>query len=452
MNPRLVAYQTLLHATQKNLHPDAILRVTLSRSGLNPSDKALATELVYGVLRWQGLIDWHIGNLSRIPIERIELPVKVLLRLGIYQIVFLDRVPNYAAVNEVVKIARATQPKHIVSFVNAILRNASKIHPNWKLPNPEKEKLKYLAIKTAHPQWFIEKLLKTMSFEEVEAICNANNLLPPLVVRVSKGSREEVMERFEKLHCSVSPTFYSPLGLAIRGLRADISEFDLYKEGFVQVQDEASQLVPYLVAPKKGERILDLCCGFGVKSTQIGALMENEGFVLAVDISSWKLEALRENAKRLEVSIIETLCEDVMALEPAKIGLFDKVLLDAPCTGWGTIRRNPDIKWKTHPRDPWRMSRTQEALLEKASSFVKPGGTLTYATCTIFDDENEKVVQKFQEKFGWEIVPAYHIFREVFGDYAERLRDLTDGSYFRTVTYKHNIDGFFGVTFKKPAS
>lgn len=449
----MAAYQVLLHVEKRKVHPDELLRTILARYGyLSSVDRALTTELVYGVLRWRGRLDWHIAQLSKVPLEKIDFPVKVLLRLGIYQLLLLDRVPSYAAVNEMVKIARSTQPRHVVSFVNAILRRASDFgHEGWQFPDPTKEPVKYLAVMTSHPEWLIEKLLKSMSLEEVKAFCEANNVVAPLVLRVEKISRDEVIRCFRENVPSLThvyPARYAPQGVIIRGLRSDISETELYRSGIIQMQDEASQLVAYLVDPSPGERILDLCCGFGVKSAQLASLMQNRGEIVAVDISSWKLEALRENMARLGISIVKPANSDVLELDVAKLGLFDRVLLDAPCTGWGTVRRNPDIKWKTHPRDPWRMSRLQRDLLVKASQFVRPGGTLTYSTCSIFADENDNVVLEFTRSSGWEEIPAGELLGRVLSS-PEDVKALTDGKFFRTFPHVHGTDGFFGVTWRR---
>ncbi|MGC8719353.1 MAG: 16S rRNA (cytosine(967)-C(5))-methyltransferase RsmB [Thermodesulforhabdaceae bacterium] len=454
MTARMAAYQVLLHVEKRKVHPDELLRTILSRYGhLSPADRALTTELVYGVLRWRGRLDWHIGQLSKVPLEKIDFPVKVILRLGLYQLLFLNRVPSYAAVNEMVKIARATQPRHIVSFINAILRKASDLgHDGWRFPDPVKEPIRHLAVMASHPEWLIEKLLKSMNFDEVKAFCEANNVVAPLVLRVEKMSREEVISWFKENLPSIadiSPARYAPKGVILRGIRSDITETELYKLGIVQIQDEASQLVAYLVNPSPGERVLDLCCGFGVKSAQLASLMENKGEIIAVDISSWKLEVLRENMARIGISIVEPVNSDVLELDVARLGLFDRVLLDAPCTGWGTVRRNPDIKWKSHPRDPWRMSKLQRELLLKASQFVRPGGTLTYSTCSIFPDENDNVAEEFTRSHGWTEIPAGELLRKAISR-SEDVEALTDGAFFRTMPHIHGTDGFFGVTWQRP--
>lgn len=453
MTPRALAYHVLLHIEQKPVHPDALLRALLrGHPHLAPNDRALVTELVYGTLRWQGRLDWHIEQLSNIPFRKIALPVKVLLRLGLYQLFFLDRVPDHAAVNETVRIARATQPKYIVSFVNGVLRQATRIHPSdWKWPDPTTNPLKYISITTSHPMWFVEKLATFLSFEEIRRICDANNQVAPLVFRVNPSgeSVERVMAWFRNQGCTVNAGKYVNNAVRVWGMREDLSESEPFRKGWVQVQDEASQLVGYMVYPHPGERVLDLCSGYGVKATQLALIMGNRGEIIAVDSAAWKLDALKENAFRLGASIITTHTADIRSVGVEEMGLFDRVLLDAPCTGWGTVRRNPDIKWKTHPRDPWRMAQLQWDLLSHAAHFVRPGGTLTYATCSIFNEENDQIATRFEESFGWT--------RTIWGgagtapdSVSPQVVEVIRGGYIKTRPDIHDVDGFFIITWQKP--
>ncbi|SFM65417.1 16S rRNA (cytosine(967)-C(5))-methyltransferase RsmB [Thermodesulforhabdus norvegica] len=454
MTPRALAYHVLLHIEQKNVHPDKLLRALLKNHPyLSPADRALITELVYGTLRWQGRLDWHVQKLSRVSFEKIKPEVRVLLRLGLYQLFFLNRIPDHAAVNETVRIARATQPRYIVSFVNGILREAARRGPDeWEWPDPEREPGKFIAVTTSHPLWFVEKLAKKFPYDEIVEICEANNRVAPLVFRFhpEKVSLETLSDWFRERSCSVEEGRYLRNALRVKGLREDLSQMEPFVKGWIQVQDEASQLVGYMVYPLAGERVLDLCCGHGVKTTQLAFLMEGKGEIVAVDSAAWKLESLEENARRLGVSIITPLVSDVRSLSADEIGLFDRVLLDAPCTGWGTVRRNPDIKWKTHPRDPWRISRLQWDLLSHASLFVQPGGTLTYATCSIFDEENLEVAVKFEKSFGWS--------RKIWGgnkgirpgDLLPEVDEIVRDGYIQTFPHRHDVDGFFVITWERP--
>ena len=394
INARRLAYQVLLNLEKQASYPDRLMRAALQRHpDLKDEDRALLTELVYGVLRWQGTLDWHIDQLSNIKPRKIAPEIRILLRLALYQILYLTRIPDHAAVNETVKIAKASQPPHLAGFVNAILREAIRREGKWEWPSPESEPDEYLAVTTSHPQWFVQRCLKEFGFEETQSLCQANNTVAPLVLRVNPRMilPSELVERLREEAVEAEPSPYFPDAVRLSGLRQDLAGLPSYQEGWIHVQDEASQLVSLILDPHPGERILDICAGFGGKTTHIGLLMGNSGEIVAVDQSSWKLQELQQNARRQGLTIITTIAGNALELLPEQLGSFDRVLLDAPCSGFGTLRRKPDIKWRRHPKDPYRFSQLQKELLDRASLFVRKGGILVYATCTVFSEEDEGV-------------------------------------------------------------
>jgi 16S rRNA (cytosine967-C5)-methyltransferase len=440
INARTLAFQVLLHMEQKVAYPDRLIRSTLARHELlEDRERALLTELVYGVLRRQGWLDWHIDRLSRIRPDKILPPVRILLRLALYQIFFLDRVPPHAAVNEAVKMARATQPRYIWGFVNALLREAIRRGDNWDRPSPEKDPVEYLAVETSHPAWFADRCIRELGFEEARDLCMADNTVAPVVLRVNplKTTAAEVMKILEQSGIDFEPSPWVPGAVRVSGMRQDLTRMPMFKDGLVQVQDEASQLVSTVVAPRPGERVLDLCAGFGGKSTHLGLIMANAGEIVAVEKHAWKVEELRENAARQGLTVVHPVARDALEVDEGEIGLFDRVLLDAPCSGLGTLRRNPDIKWRLHVKDPYRFSRLQGQLLERASRFVRPSGVMVYATCTLFSEENEDVVSGFvQAHADWE-------FESVEQFLPENCRALVQGTFLRSWPHRHGIDGFF---------
>lgn len=443
---RQLAYQILLNIARNVSHPDRLIRTMLDRhSLLEDRDRALLTELVYGVLRWQGRLDWHIDLLSKVKPSRIDPAVRILLRLSLYQILFLDRIPSHAAVNEAVKIAKSTQPAHLAGFVNAVLREAIRRNGHWSLPTSENDPPEYLAVTTSHPRWLAQRYLKELGLAEAERLCEANNQIAPMVLRVNslKATATRVMEWLRENGFEVEPSPYLPDAVRAHGLRHDVARFPIYESGWIQVQDEASQLVSHLMSPRPGERVLDLCSGFGGKATHQAILLGNEGEILAVDRSAWKLEELRQNAERQGARIISVLDGDVLELLPEQLGTFDRVLLDAPCSGFGSLRRNPDIKWRRNLKDPYRFGTLQKGLLQRASSFVKTGGVLVYATCTLFAEENEEVANHFMESSpGWEL--------EAAGQYLpESCKSMTEGPFLKTWPHRHGIDGFFGARWRR---
>jgi 16S rRNA (cytosine967-C5)-methyltransferase len=449
INARTLAYQILLHLDRSSSHPDRLIRSMLDRhSRMEERERALMTELVYGVLRWQGRLDWHIDRLSSVKPAKVNPSVRLLLRLALYQILFLDRVPSHASVNETVKMAKGSQPSHVVGFVNAILREAIRRESRWTFPSMEEDPEGCLAVATSHPPWLVRRLLQQYGFDEARKICEANNSVAPMVLRVNTlaATASEVLKWLEEQEIAASPSPYLPEAVRISGLRRDVSHLEIFRKGWVQVQDEASQLVSLLASPRPGERVMDLCAGFGGKSTHLAILMENRGKITAVDKSAWKLEDLRENAARQGVDIIDTHACDALDLSPEGAGTYDRVILDAPCTGSGTIRRNPDIKWRCHPKDPFRSSRVQSSLLDHAALFVNPGGVLIYSTCSIFDEESTQVAAQFGESHPeWSREPAVDFI-------PESCRPFEDGPYLRTWPHRHGTDGFFVARWRNQGS
>jgi 16S rRNA (cytosine967-C5)-methyltransferase len=446
INARTLAFQILLHIDRDASHPDRLIRSTLSRHELlEERDRALLTELVYGVLRWRGRLDWHIDRLSRTNPSKISPAIRILLRLALYQVLMLDRIPDHAAVNEAVEIAKQSQPAYLVKFVNGVLREALRHRDDWSWPEPGAEPDKYVAVTTAHPEWFVRRLLQEYGLDETLDICAANNTIAPMTLRVNalRSAADEVLRWCAERGIEAEPSGFLDSAIRLSGLRRDLAGTSIYRDGLVQVQDEASQMVSMLVAPEPGDRVLDLCAGFGGKSTHLGILMGNQGEIVSVDHSAWKLEELRKNAQRQGVNVIEPRAADILEFSPGKEGAFDRVLLDAPCTGFGTLRRNPDIKWRRHVKDPRRFARIQMEMLDHAGLFVKQGGVLVYSTCTLFREENEVVAEHFTSTHpDWEIESA--------GDHLpDACRGMADGPYFHSWPHRHHVDGFFAARWKR---
>lgn len=443
---RLLAYRILLHLDQKPSQPDRLIRALVDRhSEMEARDRALLTELVYGTLRWQARLDWHIDELSRIPARKIRPGIRIILRLGLYQLLFLERVPVHAAIDEAVKIAKSFHPAHLAGFVNGLLREAARRGDRWEWPSAEADPVRYLSVTTSHPAWFVRRLLNELNFDEVRRVCEANNHVAPLTLRVNglKTDAGRALERLRSHGFLVEPSPYLDDALRIRSMRSDLSRLAEFSEGWLQVQDEASQLIGRLVSPRPGERVLDLCAGFGGKTTHMAALMGDRGQVFAVDASAWKLEELTKNAARQGIHGITPLSGDLMHLSVGEVGRFDRVLLDAPCTGLGTLRRNPDIKWRRHPKDPYRFSQLQKQYIQKAADLVREGGVLVYATCSVLSEENEEVADHFMAtQPGWTLEPVESIL-------PESCRAMTQRGYFKSRPDLHDVDGFFGARWRK---
>lgn len=417
------------------------------RRPLKQRDRALATELVLGVLRWRGRLDWVIDHLSKTPVHKMDPLVLDIIRLGLYQILFLSRIPISAAVNDSVELAKEKAPFWVVRFVNAVLRSAEGRAKEIPLPTDADDPVSAIAIGESHPCWMIKRWLKRMGIEETRRLCRANNQIPPVTARVNtlKVSRERLLRSLTGYVNKISQTRFSPDGLALRGLKRAIADMPAFQEGWFQVQDEAAQLVSYLLGPRPGETILDACAGRGGKTGHIAQLMKDSGTIKAMDRQAWKLQALEASMRRLGVSNVTTWHHDLS--EPMGedlAGTFDRILVDAPCSGLGVVRRRPDIKWRKQEEDLARLQRKQEDLLASLAPLVKRGGCLVYSVCSLEPEEGERVAEDFLKSQTDFVIDCSST------GLAEMDERLVDGSgIFRSVPHKHDMDGFFAVRLKK---
>jgi len=448
MNARAIAMHTLMQVARRGSFPDVLLDIYFKEHPkLDSRDRALVTELVYGVLRWQGRLDWIIDQEIKITPNKVDFPVRLILRLAAYQLIFLNRIPAAAAVHQAVELTKASQPKHVVRFVNGVLRTISRKSRLLREAEPEGSVEQRLAILYSYPLWLVQRWLTHLGSEETESFCQAGNEIPPTTVRVNtlKITVAAMAAAFKKLDFFVESGKFVSEALHLRAIRTDLSSLAHYERGEFQVQDEASQLVAHLLQPQPGERILDACAGLGAKTTHLAQLMENQGKIVALDNQGWKLTRLMENAQRLEVSCIEPVEMDVLELEPSGEEFsFDRILLDAPCSGLGVIRRNPDIKWKVKPKDFRRLHLVQKQMLEKLAPLLKVGGILLYATCTVSKEENEETVQGFlAEHPDYQLESARPYLPPGIAGVVNRSGAV------QTWPHKHGVDGFFAARLRR---
>jgi len=412
---------------------------------LTDLDKAFAREIVYGVLRWRGRLDWIIAAYSRIKPSRLERAILAILRMGAYQILFMDRVPASAAVDESVKLAKGLQKKEATAFVNGILRGIAEGRKEITYPDLQTNPIEYIAAFHSHPAWLVRRWVEQFGREETIALCSANNQFPPLTVRVNtlKGTRAEVIERLHNEQIEASPTPFSPVGLCIKDPPA-LATWGLLQQGWLQVQDEAAQLVSLVLAPKPGERILDLCAAPGGKTTHMGQLMQNQGEIVAVDVSPAKLQRVQENCRRLGISMVKAMALDATRPLPFPSGSFDGCLVDAPCTGLGTLRRHPEGKWRIKEQDILRLQEMQNQILRQAAPLVRQGGVLVYSTCTLTQEENEGMIEAFlseHKEFSLE---------NASGLLPRGCEGLVDEKgCLRTLPHRHGTDGFFAARMRR---
>ena len=412
---------------------------------LTDLDQAFVREVVYGVMRWQGKLDWIISAYSHIKPHRMERAVIIILRIGAYQILFMDRVPPRAAVDESVKLAKGIKKQDAVPFVNGILRGIAEGRKEVSYPDLHTNPLDHIATFYSHPLWIVRRWVDQWGVEETIALCQADNQIPPFTVRVNtlKGSREKVINQLRDEKIEATPTPFSPLGIAITN-PPPLDTWGLLQGGLLQVQDEAAQLVSILLAPQPGERVLDVCAAPGGKTTHLAQLMGDQGEIVAMDVSQPKLGLLQENCRRLGITIVQTLTHDATTPLPFPPASFDRVLVDVPCTGLGTLKRNPDGKWRVKEADIPRLQQIQGKILTQAATMVKKEGVLVYSTCTMTSEENGGVIEAFlseRKEFRLEDVSlALPPGCEVMVDSA---------GYLRTLPHRHGMDGFFAARIRR---
>ena len=415
----------------------------LTKGNLSGPDRGLFAELVFGVLRRQGTLDHILSGLLAQPLARQEPQVLIFLRLGLYQLLYLDRIPESAAVNESVNLAKQILPRSS-GLVNAVLRNYLRHKDSVTYPDPVAAPAAYIAARHSHPAWLVKQWFSQIGEAETELLAEASSLQPPLTLRANTllTTRSDLLDKFAANGITASPCRFSPSGILVEG-RHHIPGLPGFREGLFSVQDEASQMAGILLDPQPGERVLDTCAAPGGKSTHLAQLMDNRGELLAMDVSGSKLPLIQEAAQRLGITIISTRSADLLQSGALPADAFDRVLLDAPCSGLGVIRRNPEAKWRLTPEDVTRLAATQKVMLKNAIRMLKPGGVLVYSTCSTTLEENEDVVRDFLSRHPHCVLENLN---EIFPDYRELF---TEDGMFRAWPHRSNMDGFFSARIRK---
>ena len=359
---------------------------------LQPADRALCHELVLGVLRWQRYLDKIVEHFSKRRIASLDPAVRIALRLGLYQLRFLTRIPASAAVNESVSLVRVARLSSATAFVNALLRRAvreAEYDPAAEVSDP----LERIAVQTSHPVWLIDRWATSFGVAEAEAFAQANNVVPPAAFRVvsTKANESEVLSKLRTAGATLERSAIVKGAWRVSGATSLLRE--LSTAGEIYLQDEASQLVAQIVDAKPGERVLDLCAAPGGKTTQMADHSGDRALIIAGDISTARMTTIIATMRLHELESIKPVLLDATEQLPFAPRSFDKVLVDAPCSGTGTLRRNPEIRWRLSPSDITQLAAQQKRILRNAIEMVKPGGSLIYSTCSVEPDENEQVIQ-----------------------------------------------------------
>ncbi len=409
-------------------------------------DRAFATELAYGALRFQKTIDWILGQFVKKPLDAQTATVRNILRLGVYQLFYMDRVPDSAACNEGAEMARKYGHPGQVSFVNGVLRSILRHRSGITLPSLDDDPVTHIAIKYSHPVWLVERWLKEFGMEDTILLCRANNMPAPNVIRTNtlKITRDGLVDRLIEEGLAAKETAYAPEGIIIDGF-SSIGAMAAFQEGLFLVQDESSMLASLAVGPEPGSTVIDACSAPGGKATHLAQLMGNRGEIFAFDVHPHKLALIKDNSARLGIDIIQEIAADAAGLAERYYGIADYVLVDAPCSGLGVLRRRPDARWRKEPGQITGLVKLQAEILDSAARCVKDQGILVYSTCTITREENLGQIEDF--------LTGHPEF--VMDDLTGLLPRVPDegkamaGGYLQLLPHRHDLDGFFIARMRK---
>jgi 16S rRNA (cytosine967-C5)-methyltransferase len=380
----------------RGAYTDVALRQALGASDLDRRERAFITECVYGVVRWRGRIDWLLAQVCRHPLDALTPWVRNTLRLGVYQCVWMERVPPWAAVHEAVELARRFGHAGTARLVNGVLRTLLRRHQDYKLPDATTQPAAHLAVAFSHPEWLVARWLQRYGWERTRALCEANNRPAGIALRTNTLRTTPAMLaqrlRQEGLR-QVAPSRLLPEALIVRGT-ARLDALPSYQEGLFQVQDEGAMLVAPLCRVHPGQWVLDACAAPGGKATHLAQLMQDTGHILACDVQRGRLRLLCDNVARLRLSSITTIVADATRPLPVRMR-FDRILVDALCSGLGVLRRHPDIKWRKTPADLVALQAMQLRLLHAQHQMLAPDGVLVYSVCSHEPEETHEVVARF---------------------------------------------------------
>ena len=391
---RITALRVLVSCRSNGAWADAALKAQISRDGLSGPDAALCSRIVYGVMQHQMLLDFYIGAYCSQKPDHLQPPLLEILRIGAYQILFLDKIPDSAAVNTSVELAKLSKRGQASGLVNAVLRKISQNKESLP-PIPDRNEIQRLSIQYSHPKWLTKRMVTLLGREEAERFLASNNEIAPLTIQVNplKTTTESLTEELRQAGIEVHPHAWVPDCLELSGT-GDLTALPAFRDGKFLVQDPAARLVSLIANIRPGLKVLDVCAAPGGKSLSAAFAMTGQGDILSCDLHENKLKRIQESADRLGADIITTRAADGRVFQPEWEAAFDVVLVDAPCSGLGIIRKKPDTRYKKAD-DLFTLPVIQSAILNNSARYVRPGGTLVYSTCTILPEENEQVTQAF---------------------------------------------------------
>ncbi|OMD93263.1 16S rRNA (cytosine(967)-C(5))-methyltransferase [Paenibacillus odorifer] len=430
----------MVKVEQQGAYSNLLLNSSLQKATLSKEDAGLVTELVYGSISRMNTLDYVLEGFVSKGIAKLQPWVRNLLRLSLYQIMYLDRIPSHAAVNEAVNIAKKKGHQGISGMVNGVLRSVLRAGDLPVLPEGLSQAQR-ISILYSHPLWLVERWITEYGVDTAEAICASNNEPPAVSVRANTTmiSREALLNQMIEQGLQASASEVSPYGIVVKG-GGNLALTSWYRDGYLSVQDESSMLVAEAVAPEPGMRVLDCCAAPGGKTAHMGELMKDEGSIYANDLHLHKAKLISDQAERLGLDCVSTGSADALELEHTlEHQSFDRILLDAPCSGLGVIRRKPDLKWRKQPEDVASVASLQRELLQSVSKLLKPGGILVYSTCTTEQAENSEVVADFLKQN-----PDFTAvtFASTLWDRLEGTA-LAEGEGIQLLPHHYGSDGFY---------
>lgn len=438
---RSVAHDVLLRVEADDAFADVVLAHRLATATLSAEDRALATRLVYGVLAWQGRLDHHLAQLVRGgDVASLDPPVRAALRLGLFQLVLLERIPAYAAVDASVRLAGGSG-RGARGLVNAVLRRAAREGRTLPLPTDPADPTVRLAVEWSHPRWLVERWRREIGADELPALLAADNEPGGTALRVNTmaTTRDALAAELDAQGIATTPGRWSADALYVARDAGRVRSSAPWREGRCTFQSEASQLVGALLAPARGARVLDACAAPGGKTSHVAAFVGPDGVVVGLDPHRAGAARVAAEAGRLGAVTVHAVTAD--ARRPPLVAAFDAVLVDAPCSGLGTLRRHPELRWRRHPDDIARLAVLQRELLAATAPLVRPGGVLVYAVCTLTHEETIAVVESFRRD-----APSFAV--EPAGERVDPALTTADG-FMRTLPHRHGIDGFFAARLRR---
>ncbi|SMB94623.1 16S rRNA (cytosine967-C5)-methyltransferase [Thermanaeromonas toyohensis ToBE] len=442
-----IVYRVLEEGAFASLAANEVLK----DSGLDARDRSLAREIAYTAIKAWNTIDWALNlYLSRKKLEELPAWIRCVLRIGASQILFLSRIPPWAAVYETVALAKRYGHRGTAGLVNAVLRRLLLQKEQLPYPDVKEDPVGYISLRYHHPSWMVAEWLSRWGLEETIALCQANNVPPPLTIRVNtlKADVSFVREVLAQEGVTTHPCRYAPEGLVVDNLEG-LEDSLAFKRGLFYVQDEASMLVSHALNPYPGSTVVDAAAAPGGKTTHLAQLMKNQGQILAFDTHEKRLYLIADNCRRLGVTCVELHLEDARRLGARYPSVADYLLVDAPCSGLGVLRRRPDARWRKDYREMEELAELQLAILKGSLGVLKPGGVLLYSTCTLTWKENEGVINRFLQE-----IPG--VTPEDLSAYLPSLpRDLREQArrgQVQFLPHKHGTDGFYIARLRKIGS